>query len=322
MTAPRARLLCRTGEFAGATYDLSSDNTIGRDDSNDVVLLSKTVSGRHARIYWQDGAFFVEDLASRNGTLLDGVPVTAPLRLDGLNVITVSEAYDLVFTAAPSQSPMQAQPAPQAQPQQSRPAPPPQPQVASPPPPPPAPAPTATPTPPPAPTPTPAPTATPTPPPVPTPTPPPAPSPPEPPPVEQAPLPPLSAPATGSHTRVDLSAFGPLPDFPLAPPPEAGAGPERYALLIEVTGQETQRADVPEHGCTLGRSKDCDVIIGHESLSRTHAEIRIEDGKLLLKDMGSTNGTFLGDREISEVTIAPGDTFKLGTDVTVRIEKR
>lgn len=296
MSPPRARLLCRTGEFAGATYDLSGDNTIGRDDSNDVVLLASTVSGRHARIYWKDGAFFIEDLASRNGTLLDGVPVTEPVRLDGLNVITVSEAYDLVFHTS-----AQAQPAPTAAPS---------PPVAEPPAP--APAQAASPS-------QPSPPA-------------PAPSPPvmdEPPPpedvqtpVEDLPTPLPVGPATHSRTRVDLAAFGPIPDLHPAPPQDQPAAGAAYYLLIEVEGQETQRAELPAQGGTLGRSKDCDVIIGHESLSRKHAQIRLEHGKLLLKDLGSTNGTFLGDREISEIAIAPGDTFKLGTDVTVRIEKR
>ncbi|NNM34563.1 MAG: FHA domain-containing protein [Gemmatimonadetes bacterium] len=287
MNPPRARLLCRTGEFAGATYDLSADNTIGRDDSNDVVLLAKTVSGRHARIFWQGDAFFVEDLASRNGTLLDGVPVKEPLRLDGLNVITVSEAYDLVFHAGG----------------QSRPAARPQPRD------------TAAPTPPPPPEPkrqTSPPQAAP-------------PPPPEPPSVEHEPPPQPVGPPTQSRTRVDLAAFGPLPDLHPAPPPDVAGGVPAtagYYLLIEMAGQEPQRADLPAQGGTLGRSKDCEVIISHESLSRKHAQIRRENEKLLLKDLGSTNGTFLGDREISEVAIAPGDTFKLGTDVTVRIEKR
>ena len=279
MNAPRARLLCRTGQFAGATYELGADNTIGREDGNDVVLLANTVSSRHARIFWKDGAFFLEDLGSRNGTLLDGIQVTEPQRLDTLNVITVSDAYDLVFEAAGTGA---VTPATQA----------------------------ATPA-----------AAAPKPPPPPPPTPEPPTPEPSPPVAVEPPLPP-EGPATASRTRVDLAAFGPLPDLNPVPPEAGTPVTPSFYLVIEVTGEPPREEDLPAAGGTLGRSEECDMIINHESLSRRHAEIGIEQEKLVLKDLGSTNGTFVDDREISQVALSPGDTFRLGSDVRVRIEKR
>ena len=55
----------------GLEREISGELTLGRDDSNDVVLISKTVSREHARLVERDGRWFVEDLGSLNGTLLN-----------------------------------------------------------------------------------------------------------------------------------------------------------------------------------------------------------------------------------------------------------
>ncbi len=280
MTEPRARLLCRTGPFAGATYELGSESIIGRDDSNEVVLLANTVSGRHARIFREGGAFYLEDLGSRNGTLLDGIQVTEPVRLDTLSVITVSEAYDLVFQAPRSAPPASAQP-PES---------------------------------------------------------PTAPRPearaaiveketegPDPGPTEATVGPPPAGPQTESRTRVDFAAFGPLPDLDPVPtnrPPEPSPDEARFYVVISVAGQASSEVDLSEGENTLGRSEDCDVVIGHESLSRKHARLELSGERMTLRDLGSTNGTFVDGREISEVAIAPGRSFKLGAEVEMRLEKR
>lgn len=94
---PRAQLLCRTGELAGQTHELTRSNVIGRNSDNDVVLHSSLISGKHARIWEKDGSFFVEDLGSSNGTWVDGIRITDPVRLDRLNVITFAGAFDFVF---------------------------------------------------------------------------------------------------------------------------------------------------------------------------------------------------------------------------------
>ncbi len=45
---------------------------------------------------------------------------------------------------------------------------------------------------------------------------------------------------------------------------------------------------------TIGREKSCDVLVGDESVSRVHAEIWLaDDGKIMLADRGSSNGTML-----------------------------
>ncbi|MCP4499857.1 MAG: FHA domain-containing protein [Deltaproteobacteria bacterium] len=58
--------------------------TIGRDNSCDIVLHDEAVSRRHAAIRRQEGGYFVvQDLGSRNGTLVGGLPIKDMLITEG-----------------------------------------------------------------------------------------------------------------------------------------------------------------------------------------------------------------------------------------------
>jgi pSer/pThr/pTyr-binding forkhead associated (FHA) protein len=67
----------------GENYALVDEVTVGRGGGCAIVLADDSyVSTVHARIFRRDGDVYVEDLGSRNGTLLNGEPIThaAPLR--------------------------------------------------------------------------------------------------------------------------------------------------------------------------------------------------------------------------------------------------
>jgi pSer/pThr/pTyr-binding forkhead associated (FHA) protein len=66
----------------GETYDLAQEVTVGRGGGCAIVLADDTfVSTVHARVFRRDGAVYVEDLGSRNGTLLNGEPVVHAAQL-------------------------------------------------------------------------------------------------------------------------------------------------------------------------------------------------------------------------------------------------
>ncbi len=74
-------------------------NFVGRGEGTDVVVESVTVSRRHARIVVEGDHATIEDLGSRNGTLVDGRRVTEPTALvDGSAITTGSE--QLIFRAS------------------------------------------------------------------------------------------------------------------------------------------------------------------------------------------------------------------------------
>jgi len=62
----------------------------------------------------------------------------------------------------------------------------------------------------------------------------------------------------------------------------------------------------------IGRSVDADIMINDPAISRIHAEITI-GSNVMLRDLGSTNGTWLNGVRISEVELAGPTIFKLGT---------
>ena len=64
--------------------------TIGRQDSNDIVLRFPNVSSRHCRMFVEQGYWFVKDLNSRNGTKVDNHRISRK-RLDPGSVISIAK---------------------------------------------------------------------------------------------------------------------------------------------------------------------------------------------------------------------------------------
>ena len=62
----------------------------------------------------------------------------------------------------------------------------------------------------------------------------------------------------------------------------------------------------------LGRGTDCDLRLVDPGVSRHHAEIRVEDGEVVLVDLGSTNGTFVNGQPVRRVTLTDGTRVTLG----------
>jgi predicted component of type VI protein secretion system len=75
----RYRLTVRQGPTPGKMYELVKDvTTVGRDVRSDVVVNDAEVSRSHVRLTAQADGFLVEDLASTNGTFINGQRLTGP----------------------------------------------------------------------------------------------------------------------------------------------------------------------------------------------------------------------------------------------------
>ncbi len=62
---------------------------------------------------------------------------------------------------------------------------------------------------------------------------------------------------------------------------------------------------------TIGRGDNCDISIPGTHLSRKHAELYIQDNQLFIKDLGSSNGTFLNDKPVINAPAKNGDQLRL-----------
>jgi Ca-activated chloride channel homolog len=88
-SVPKATV-CILGDRGASPIVLEREMTFGRTASADVQLLSSQVSRRHTRIVAVDGAFWVNDLGSSNGTRLNGAAVTSQRLHDG-DVIEIGD---------------------------------------------------------------------------------------------------------------------------------------------------------------------------------------------------------------------------------------
>ncbi|MDA1054025.1 MAG: FHA domain-containing protein [Planctomycetota bacterium] len=68
---------------------------------------------------------------------------------------------------------------------------------------------------------------------------------------------------------------------------------------------------------TIGRGRSAQVTIPHHLVSRQHCEISEVEGRLVVRDLDSMNGTYVGDERITEAILEPGALLTVGT-VTFR----
>lgn len=109
------------------------------------------------------------------------------------------------------------------------------------------------------------------------------------------------------------------PSQRLAGPPADVPAPRRQRALVIYNGR---RLMVPPRGATLGRSRDCDIVIEDQNVSRRHAELSPGADGWVISDLGSTNGTRLNGRTVHGAQpLEPGDEIELGSAfVTFELE--
>jgi hypothetical protein len=99
---------------------------------------------------------------------------------------------------------------------------------------------------------------------------------------------------------------------------EAATVRQQRALLI----YGGRRLMVGPRGATLGRSRECEIVIEDANVSRRHAELRPRGGAWVISDLGSTNGTRVNGRSIhSPEVMRPGDEIEVGSSlITFELE--
>ena len=82
--------------------------------------------------------------------------------------------------------------------------------------------------------------------------------------------------------------------------------------IVADSGPEKGQVIPISEKVVVGRALDCEVSILEPGLSRKHAELNIVDGKLVVKDLGSANGTFLNEKRVAEASPDSGDLLQFG----------
>jgi hypothetical protein len=103
------------------------------------------------------------------------------------------------------------------------------------------------------------------------------------------------------HSRDPLSTI-PAPELPEE---DLAAGPQGAFLIVD--GKRHFPLDKPL--ITLGRKLDNHLVLADPHVSRRHAEIRLQSGRFVLRDLNSTAGTRVNGQLIHEHFLQPGDVI-------------
>jgi diguanylate cyclase (GGDEF)-like protein len=92
--------------------------------------------------------------------------------------------------------------------------------------------------------------------------------------------------------------------------------PRNEACLVVIYGDELgKKHNLNASSLLIGRSSKCDIQIDQESTSRNHSKIVNTGKSILIRDLGSTNGTYVNDEPIEEHVLRDGDFIKIGRTI-------
>jgi pSer/pThr/pTyr-binding forkhead associated (FHA) protein len=96
----------------------------------------------------------------------------------------------------------------------------------------------------------------------------------------------------------------------------------RPILSITRGADAGQVVELSESTATsVGRAKANDLVVNDVAVSSQHCRIRPEDGRFVLHDLKSTNGTFVNERRVTSQPLAEGDVIKIGeTHIQFRLD--
>jgi diguanylate cyclase (GGDEF)-like protein len=92
--------------------------------------------------------------------------------------------------------------------------------------------------------------------------------------------------------------------------------PKADACFVVIYGQSIGRMYRLKPGEVLiGRSSQAHIQIDHESVSRRHAQVDLGERTATVRDLGSTNGTYVNDEPVHERKLQDGDLIKVGRTI-------
>jgi pSer/pThr/pTyr-binding forkhead associated (FHA) protein len=83
-------------------------------------------------------------------------------------------------------------------------------------------------------------------------------------------------------------------------------------LVILNQGLPGRSCELHTDRTTIGRVEDNTFQIADASVSSHHCEVHLRGGEIFIRDLNSTNGTFINDAKIAESVLKPGQTLRLG----------
>jgi hypothetical protein len=117
--------------------------------------------------------------------------------------------------------------------------------------------------------------------------------------------------ATGSAVAAGAAAASTGPGAGEVPA-SAGAGGLDSTRAIIVLRSGEQMREFAQDRVVIGRARDVDFRVDHPSVSRRHAAVFWADGRLVVEDLGSTNGTMVNGYPVTKTVLGPRDVIVIG----------
>lgn len=83
-------------------------------------------------------------------------------------------------------------------------------------------------------------------------------------------------------------------------------------LILHLDNEQSQEYEIVKGSVLLGRDFDCDIVLPGGRVSRTHAQLELEESGWSIKDLGSANGTRINGKRIEKARLSQGDVINLG----------
>jgi diguanylate cyclase (GGDEF)-like protein len=100
-------------------------------------------------------------------------------------------------------------------------------------------------------------------------------------------------------------------------------GKDKHFYIIFLSGPLMGKMHLLEEGTiVLGRVAEVDLPINDLGISRKHCAIEFRGGKALLKDFGSTNGTFLNGKRVTEAELREGDKIQISSSTIFKFDQQ
>jgi len=90
-------------------------------------------------------------------------------------------------------------------------------------------------------------------------------------------------------------------------------------LVVLSEGLTGRTYDLKVEKTTIGRVEDNSIQIPEQSISSHHCEVLLKGSDVVIKDLNSTNGTYINGEKVSEKSLKPGQILRLG-QVEIRLE--
>ena len=114
----------------------------------------------------------------------------------------------------------------------------------------------------------------------------------------------------------DINPTRPIPVSRPGKPSRGNAKEVPFGKLVIIYGDHAGREyRLGPKGVVIGREDQCSITINDSSASRKHASVEAKDGRFLLQDLKSTNGTLVNGEFIDVHVLTHGDKIRIGETV-------